>query len=233
MSLNPPVPPRPADPPHSPSSPGPDESQEWQESAASDGVCAFASLEDGCRLAGRPAVVCQQHKTLDHSPFHPYPVPGLADTFGVVLLVSRVGRSEIFQAESLPGPAGNSCCCRARPRPGPCPAGSQTAGSREGPERVVRTGVAIVNPGGQRARVDLKVIDADGRVAGSAALRLAAGAQVDPFVDELFPVVPADFRGVLELSTTTEGVVSTGLLQTGRVTTSLPVHPCRPWTQSQ
>jgi hypothetical protein len=104
---------------------------------------------------------------------------------------------------------------------------------RQGPGGVLRTGVAIVNTGGEGALVDLKLIDADGQVAVTAALNLAAGAQIAQFVDELFPAIPADFRGVLELSTTAEGVVSMGLLQTGLVTTSLPVHHYGTWTQTQ
>lgn len=72
------------------------------------------------------------------------------------------------------------------------------------------------------------------KASSSAALPYPGGRRSGArFIDELFSSLPADFQGALELSTDAEGVVSLGLLQTGLVTTSLPVHHYGIWRQDQ
>lgn len=97
----------------------------------------------------------------------------------------------------------------------------------------VRTGIAVVNTGSDAAVVNLRLIDENGEEVQTTALDLAAGAQDARFVDEIFPSITNNFRGALELSTTADGVVSMGLLQTGLVTTSLPSHHWGGWNQVQ
>lgn len=108
-----------------------------------------------------------------------------------------------------------------------------TAQFKETAAGVVRTGFAIVNSGDEEASVDLRLVDGDGQEVAVNSLTLAAGAQEARFIDELFSSIPADFQGALELSTDADGVVSLGLLQTGLVTTSLPVHHYGIWRQNQ
>jgi hypothetical protein len=104
---------------------------------------------------------------------------------------------------------------------------------RQTPSGPVRTGIAVVNTGSDAAIINLRLIDESGGEVEETVLELAAGAQDARFVDEIFPSIREGFRGVLELSTTAEGVVSMGLLQTGLVTTSLPSHHWGGWNQVQ
>jgi hypothetical protein len=101
----------------------------------------------------------------------------------------------------------------------------QSAGGR------IRTGVAIVNTTNQSASVELRLIGTNGQQIGaSVMIKLAAGNQTARFVDELFGLT-RDFEGVLDITTTDDGIVSMGLAQTGLVTTSIPTHHYGNWSQ--
>jgi ribosomal protein L5 len=67
-------------------------------------------------------------------------------------------------------------------------------------------------------------------VGESVTVRLKAGNQIARFVEELFNLTK-DFEGVLEITTTDNGVISMGLIQTGLVTTSIPTHHYGNWSQ--
>lgn len=94
----------------------------------------------------------------------------------------------------------------------------------------LRTGVALVNPGDLDVAMELRLTDATGRLVATEQFTLPAGNQRARFVDELFTEVPNGFRGVLEIRGASQGVVSMGLLQSGSVLTSLPVHHYGNWT---
>ncbi len=98
---------------------------------------------------------------------------------------------------------------------------------------LVRTGIAIVNTSADDAVVNLRLIGTDGQEVATTAISIPAGGQLARFLDELFASVPAAFQGALELSTDGDGIVTMGLLQTGLVTTSLPVHHYGSWTATQ
>lgn len=98
------------------------------------------------------------------------------------------------------------------------------------PAGVARTGIAIVNSGPAPTTLTFRLLGEDGTEIGVFQRELPAGHQTAAFIDELFSGLAADFRGTLELSADAEGVVSMGLLQTGLVTTSLPVHHWGNWT---
>ncbi|GAB4239198.1 MAG: hypothetical protein Kow00109_13970 [Acidobacteriota bacterium] len=98
------------------------------------------------------------------------------------------------------------------------------------PSGLARTGIAVVNSGPETATLTFRLLAQDGTEVGVSQRDLPAGNQTAAFIDELFAELSPDFRGTLELSTDQEGVVSMGLLQTGLVTTSLPVHHWGVWT---
>ena len=94
----------------------------------------------------------------------------------------------------------------------------------------VNTGIALVNTGADDAKVTLRLRDATGAQAEEAVVDIPAGGQLAQFVTELFGSSEA-FRGVLEAETESEGIVAMGLLQTGQVLTSLPVHHYGRWSR--
>ncbi len=94
----------------------------------------------------------------------------------------------------------------------------------------VNTGIAVVNTGAEPAKVRLRLRDTTGAQVQEKVVDLAAGAQLARFVTEIFDT-SGDLQGVLEVETESEGIVSIGLLQTGRVLTSLPVHHYGRWSR--
>jgi hypothetical protein len=94
----------------------------------------------------------------------------------------------------------------------------------------VNTGVAVVNTGVDPAKVTLRLRGATGSQLQEEVVELAAGAQLAEFVDQIFDI-SGDMQGVLEVETESEGIVAIGLLQTGQVLTSLPVHHYGHWSR--
>ncbi len=86
------------------------------------------------------------------------------------------------------------------------------------------TGVAVVNTSAKAVTVALNLKDISGNVLGSSSLALDAGTQTAKFIHEIFSkVLPADFKGFLEISTADEGVVTMGLLISQGILTSIPM----------
>ena len=94
----------------------------------------------------------------------------------------------------------------------------------------VNTGVAVVNTGADPAKVTLRLRDATAAQIQEKVVELDAGAQLAKFVTEIFDI-SGDMQGVLEVQTESEGIVAIGLLQTGQVLTSLPVHHYGRWSR--
>lgn len=92
------------------------------------------------------------------------------------------------------------------------------------------TGVAVVNTSGQTVSVELR-LKKDGQVLAATTLSLAPGNQTARFVSELFAgLVPEGFSGILEVSTTQEGVVAMGLLMAQNTLTSIPTLHFGRWS---
>ena len=86
------------------------------------------------------------------------------------------------------------------------------------------TGVAIVNTSSSSVTLDLQLKDAKGNIIARTTLVLQPGNQTARFIQELFgTAVPAQFRGLLEINSFAEGVVTLGLLVGDGVLTSIPV----------
>jgi hypothetical protein len=85
------------------------------------------------------------------------------------------------------------------------------------------TGVAIVNTGAGKAAVTLRLKDSNGTLLATNSLALDPGSQTARFVNELFSAeLPSNFQGVLEVSSSDEGIVTMGLLVSQGVLTSVP-----------
>lgn len=97
----------------------------------------------------------------------------------------------------------------------------------------IDTGIAIVNTGASDAQVSLVLRDTNGTSVAEEELTLGAGSQTARYVTQLFntSALPEAFKGILEVTTEADGLVTLGLLQTGRVLTSLPVYHFGRWQQ--
>jgi hypothetical protein len=95
----------------------------------------------------------------------------------------------------------------------------------------VNTGVALVNTSDTAASVRLVLRNSNGSEFVRRTIELKAGNQTARFVDELFSDIDfsAGFRGMLEIQTDDEGIVSMGLLMSDGVLTSLPTHHYGTW----
>ncbi|MBS1212510.1 MAG: hypothetical protein H6R26_1127 [Proteobacteria bacterium] len=86
------------------------------------------------------------------------------------------------------------------------------------------TGVAVVNTSAVAVTVTLRLKDSNGNVLATSPLSLNPGNQTAKFVHELFSsVLPADFKGFLEVSSSDEGIVTMGLLVSQGIMTSVPM----------
>ena len=86
------------------------------------------------------------------------------------------------------------------------------------------TGVAIVNTSAKAVTVTLRLKDSNGSVLATSPLTLNPGSQTARFIHELFSsVLPADFQGFLEVSSSDEGIVTMGLLMSQGIMTSVPM----------
>lgn len=96
------------------------------------------------------------------------------------------------------------------------------------------TGVAIVNTGSGSAEINLTLKRPDGTTAGETQITLAGGNQTAKFVRELFgSQVPANFDGYMEVSSTSEGIVTMAIMVSQGVLTAIPTHHAGAMTQSQ
>ncbi len=95
----------------------------------------------------------------------------------------------------------------------------------------IDTGVAIVNTGATEAEVKLILRDAGGESVAEETVAIPAGSQMARYIEQLFDSsgLPQDFKGILEVTTDSDGIVTLGLLQTGRVLTSLPLYHFGRW----
>jgi hypothetical protein len=95
----------------------------------------------------------------------------------------------------------------------------------------VDTGVAVVNTGSEDVIVTMRLKDVSGNTIATRDVPLQAGHQMAKFISEFFlGQVPADFQGVLEITTQGEGVVTLGLLMTEHILTSIRIHHYGTWT---
>jgi hypothetical protein len=97
----------------------------------------------------------------------------------------------------------------------------------------IDTGLAIVNTSAQSVTVQLMLKDANGQTVATRQLTLPAGNQMARFIDDaqLFgSAVTGTFHGFVQMDTSSEGVVSLGLLMTGGVMTSIPTQHHGPVT---
>ena len=86
------------------------------------------------------------------------------------------------------------------------------------------TGVAVVNTNAATVTVTLRLRDSNGNVLATSPLSIGPGNQTARFVHQLFAsVLPADFRGSLEVSSSDDGVVIMGLLMSQEIMTSVPM----------
>ncbi len=95
----------------------------------------------------------------------------------------------------------------------------------------VNTGVALVNTSDMVASARLVLRNSNGSEFATRTIELKAGHQTAQFVDELFSEIDfsTGFRGMLEIQTDDEGIVSMGLLMSDGVLTSLPTHHYGTW----
>ena len=97
----------------------------------------------------------------------------------------------------------------------------------------IDTGLAIVNTSARPVTVQLTLTDPNGNTVTTRNLTLSAGNQMARFVDEaqLFgSAITGNFRGFVQMDTSSEGVVALGLLMTGGVMTSIPTQHHGPVT---
>ncbi len=85
------------------------------------------------------------------------------------------------------------------------------------------TGVAIVNMGSQTATIQVQLKDAAGHMFGSQQIQIPAGNQIAQFVYQMFPGLPSDLQGYMQIQTSDEGVVMMGILMSGGIMTSIPM----------
>lgn len=86
------------------------------------------------------------------------------------------------------------------------------------------TGVAVVNTNAATVTVTLRLRDSNGTVLGTSPLALGPGNQTARFVHQIFSsVLPANFQGSLEVSSSDDGVVIMGLLVSQGIMTSVPM----------
>ena len=86
------------------------------------------------------------------------------------------------------------------------------------------TGVAVVNTSGTAVTITLRLRDSNGTIRATSPLSLNPGNQAARFVHQLFAsALPANFRGSLEVSSSSDGVVIMGLLVSQGVMTSVPM----------
>ncbi len=86
------------------------------------------------------------------------------------------------------------------------------------------TGIAVVNTNSKAVTVTLQLEDNSGKVLGTAPMTLNPGTQIAKFINEIFSsVLPADFNGFIEVSSSDEGIVSMGLLVSQGILTSVPM----------
>ncbi len=86
------------------------------------------------------------------------------------------------------------------------------------------TGVAVVNTSATAITVTLRLKDSNGTILGTIPLPLSPGNQTAKFVHQLFAsVLPANFQGFLEVSSSSDGVVIMGLLVSQGIMTSVPM----------
>ncbi len=94
------------------------------------------------------------------------------------------------------------------------------------------TGVAIVNTGSGSAEIKLTLKRPDGTTAGETQITLPGGNQTAKFVRELFgSQVPARFDGYLEVTSTSEGIVTMAIMVSQGVLTAIPTHHAGAMTQ--
>ncbi|MFZ0427902.1 MAG: hypothetical protein WAO20_07280 [Acidobacteriota bacterium] len=95
----------------------------------------------------------------------------------------------------------------------------------------IDTGVAIVNTGSEEAEIRLVLRNSAGETVAEEVLPISAGSQIARYVDQVFgsSTLPQEFKGILEVTTDSDGIVTLGLLQTGRVLTSLPLYHFGRW----
>lgn len=87
----------------------------------------------------------------------------------------------------------------------------------------LNTGVAVVNTWSAAGTVNLVLRDSAGNLVQETSRTLNAGAQMAQFVTEIFPGVDfTNFHGTLEVRTSSEGMVTAGLMTAGPVLTSIP-----------
>jgi hypothetical protein len=86
------------------------------------------------------------------------------------------------------------------------------------------TGVAVVNTSATAVTVTLRLKDSNGTVLATSPLRLNPGNQTARFIHQLFSsILPANFQGYLEVSSSEEGIVTMGLLVSQGIMTSVPM----------
>ena len=86
------------------------------------------------------------------------------------------------------------------------------------------TGVAIVNTSANAITVTLRLKDSNGTVLATSPLSLNPGNQTAKFVHQLFSsVLPANFQGFLEVSSSDEVIVAMGLLVSQGIMSSVPM----------
>ena len=88
----------------------------------------------------------------------------------------------------------------------------------------LNTGVAVVNTWSAAGTVTLRLKDAAGNLVQETSRTLNPGTQMAQFVTEMFPGVDfTNFSGMLEIRTSSEGIVPAGLLTAGPVLTTIPM----------
>jgi hypothetical protein len=86
------------------------------------------------------------------------------------------------------------------------------------------TGVAVVNVSSTAVTVTMSLRDSHGNTVAAKPLTLNPGNQAATFIHELFPaVLPDDFQGLLEVSSSNEGIATMGLLVSHGILTSIPM----------
>jgi hypothetical protein len=75
----------------------------------------------------------------------------------------------------------------------------------------IATGLAIANISTAAETVTLELSDLNGASVGSASVNLPASGQTAKFLSELFPSLPATFKGVLRITTAGSGISVVGL----------------------
>ncbi len=84
-----------------------------------------------------------------------------------------------------------------------------------------QTGVAIVNISANPVTANLSLVDNNGNSMGSTQLTLNPGSQMAKFMDQIFTNIPAGFQGYMQISSSTDGIVSMGLIVSHGVLTSV------------